>query len=126
MNILRAGIVISAIALMPVVVFAAAMEPAKMGDTSKGKAWIDSKGMTLYTFDKDSAGKSNCNDKCATAWPPLAVAADGAAAGEWTIVMRDDGTKQWAYDGKPLYLWMKDKKPGDSTGDGVDGFHIAK
>ena len=52
--------------------------------------------MTLYTFDKDAAGKSNCNDKCATAWPPFQVAASAAASGEWTIVDRDDGSKQWA------------------------------
>ncbi len=87
---------------------------------------MNAKGMTLYTFDKDAAGKSNCNGDCAAAWPPLAVAADSKATGDWTIVKRDDGSMQWAYEGKPLYLWMKDKKPGDATGDGVDGFHIAK
>jgi predicted lipoprotein with Yx(FWY)xxD motif len=47
-------------------------------------------------------------------------------AGHWTIVARADGSKQWAYDGKPFYLWMNDKKPGDVTGDGVNGFHLAK
>ena len=78
-----------------------------------------------YVRYKDAAGKSNCNDKCATAWPPLAVAADGKAAGDWTIIVRDDGSKQWAYEGKPLYTWMTDKKPGDATGDGVNGFHVA-
>ena len=125
MKLLGTGIVLSALALGTVTVLAAGMEPAKMGQTSKGKAWVDLKGMTLYTFDKDVAGKSNCNDKCATAWPPLAVAADGKAAGDWTIVVRDDGSKQWAYEGKPLYTWMTDKKPGDATGDGVNGFHVA-
>ena len=126
MKFLNAAIVISAIALGTAAAVAAAMEPAKMADTSKGKAWTDAKGMTLYTFDKDTATKSNCNGECATAWPPLMVAADGAAAGDWTIVTRDDGTKQWALAGKPLYLWIKDKKPGDATGDGVNGFHLAK
>ena len=125
MKILAAGIVISAITLGALGAFAAAMEPAKMGVTSKGKAWTDVKGMTLYTFKKDTATKSNCNGECATEWPPLAVAADGKAAGDWTIVTRDDGSKQWALKGKPLYLWIKDKKPGDATGEGLDGFHIA-
>ena len=65
-------------------------------------------GMTLYVFDKDAGGKSACNGPCVANWPPLMVAGDGAASGDWTIVVRDDGTKQWAYKGKPLYTWAKD------------------
>jgi predicted lipoprotein with Yx(FWY)xxD motif len=126
MKMLAAGILISAMAFGTLSAVAAMSEPAKMGTTSKGKAWTDAKGMTLYTFDKDTVGKSNCNGACATAWPPLPVAADGKAAGNWSIVTRDDGSKQWALAGKPLYLWMQDKKAGDATGDGVNGFHIAK
>src|ERR1700722_16941681 len=79
----------------------------------------DAKGMTLYTFDKDAEGKSNCNGKCAMVWPPLAASADSKAMGDWTVVTRDDGTQQWAYKGKPLYTFMKDAKAGDTTGDGV-------
>ncbi len=85
--------------------------------------------MTLYTFDKDTAGngKSVCNGPCATSWPPLAAMATDKASGDYTIVTRDDGAKQWAYKGKPLYLWANDKKPGDKTGDGVGGvWKIAK
>jgi len=84
-------------------------------------------GMTLYTFDKDSAGKSACNGPCAASWPPLMATATDKAAGDYSIVTRDDGAKQWAYKGKPLYLWVKDTKPGDKTGDGVNGvWKIAK
>jgi predicted lipoprotein with Yx(FWY)xxD motif len=87
-------------------------------------------GMTLYTFDKDPAGggKSVCNGPCATNWPPL-YAMDGAApAGDYSIVTRDDGKKQWALKGKPLYFWIKDQKPGDKTGDGFlnNAWHVAK
>ena len=80
-------------------------------------------GMTLYTFDKDTAGngKSVCNGPCATSWPPLAATATDKPTGDYTIVTRDDGAKQWAYKGKPLYLWVNDKKAGDQTGDGVGG-----
>lgn len=79
-----------------------------------------SNSMTLYTFDKDGGGKSNCNGPCATNWPPL-MAADGAAAqGDWSIITREDGSKQWAYKSKPLYFWIKDGKPGDRTGDGFN------
>ena len=82
----------------------------------------NSAGMTLYTFDRDAAGsgKSVCNGPCATNWPPLMAGADAKAAGDYTIVTRDDGGKQWAYKGKPLYLWAKDAKPGDKTGDGFN------
>lgn len=82
----------------------------------------NSAGMTLYTFDKDAAGsgKSVCNGPCATNWPPLMAAADAKAGGEYTIITRDDGGKQWAYKGKPLYLWIKDTKPGDRSGDGFN------
>ena len=118
------GLVISTLAVGAFQAIAATTEPATMGDTAKGKAWVDAKGMTLYSFDKDVAGKSNCNDKCAAEWPPLAAAADSKAAGDWTIVARDDGSRMWAYEGKPLYTFVDDKKAGDVTGDNVDGFHI--
>ncbi|QDF97961.1 hypothetical protein CJ010_16210 [Azoarcus sp. DD4] len=88
-----------------------------------------SNGMTLYTFDKDTAGsgKSVCNDACATNWPPLMVKEGEMASGDYSIVTRDDGKKQWAAKGKPLYFWIKDQKPGDKTGDGVNNvWHIAK
>jgi predicted lipoprotein with Yx(FWY)xxD motif len=100
--------------------------PAKSADTAKGKALVDDKGMTLYIFDRDAAGKSTCNGPCATNWPPLTAAAEAKASGDWTVVTRDDGAKQWAYKGKPLYHWSKDTKPGDTSGDGVNGvWHIA-
>jgi predicted lipoprotein with Yx(FWY)xxD motif len=80
---------------------------------------VGSNDMTLYTFDKDTAGVSNCYEKCAENWPPLFVDAGAAADGDFTIVDRTDGTKMWAYKGKPLYFWVKDQKPGDTTGDMV-------
>ena len=99
----------------------------KSMDTAKGEILTDAKGMTLYTFDKDAKGMSNCYDDCATKWPPLMAAAGAAADGDYTHVARKDGSMQWAYDGRPLYLWQKDKKPGDVTGDGVGGvWHVAK
>lgn len=84
-------------------------------------------GMALYTFDKDMAnsGKSACNGPCATNWPPL-ITQGGAMPEGYTVVMRDDGNKQVAYKGKPLYFWIKDKQPGDKTGDGFNGvWHLA-
>jgi predicted lipoprotein with Yx(FWY)xxD motif len=123
--------------LAPIVVLAtitlagaafAQMAPAKTGDSSKGKVLTDSAGMTLYTFDKDAGGKSACNGPCATNWPPLMASADAKPATGYTVVTRDDGAKQWAYKGKPLYTWKNDKKPGDITGDGFanGAWHIAQ
>lgn len=87
----------------------------------------DSAGMTLYTFDKDAAGKSACNGPCATNWPPLMATKGDAAHGDWSIVTRDDGSLQWAHKGKPLYRWIKDQKAGDVTGDGFKNvWHVAR
>ena len=90
---------------------------------------IGSNGMTLYTFDKDVAGsgKSVCNDACAKNWPPLMATPESTASGDYSIITRDDGSKQFAFKGKPLYYWIKDQKPGDKTGDGVNSiWHIVK
>ena len=78
--------------------------------------------MTLYTFDRDVAGsgKSVCNGPCATNWPPLMASGGDKDGGEYTVITRDDGQKQWALKGKPLYYWAKDSKPGDKTGDGFN------
>jgi predicted lipoprotein with Yx(FWY)xxD motif len=86
----------------------------------------DAKGMTLYTYDKDTGGKVTCVDKCAAAWPPAVAPTGATATGDFTLVQTPDGKQVWAYDGKPLYAWAKDTKPGDATGDGVGGvWHLA-
>mgnify|MGYP000113702579 CR=1 FL=1 len=107
---------------------AQAGSPTKTGSTGKGTVLTDAKGMTLYTFDKDTAGKSACNGQCAVNWPPALVADGAKASGDWTIVTRDDGQKQWAYKGKPLHGFAKDTKAGDKTGDGFlnGAWHVAK
>ena len=99
----------------------------KTADTSKGKTLVDSKGMTLYTFDKDAGGKSMCNGPCAENWPALVAADDAKPNAEMTIVVRDDGKKMWAYKGKPLYTFKKDTAPGETNGDGFlnGAWHMA-
>ena len=100
--------------------------PASTADTSKGKALVDAKGMTLYSFDKDADGKSACNGPCAANWPAF-KATDAAAPAGWSAITREDGTKQWAYKGKPLYTFAKDTGPADVKGDGFlnGAWHIA-
>jgi predicted lipoprotein with Yx(FWY)xxD motif len=106
----------------------AQMAPTKTGDSTKGKVLTNDKGMTLYVFDKDSGGKSACNGPCAGNWPPLTASDSAMPMGDYSVFTREDGTKQWAYEGRPLYTWKDDKKTGDITGDGrLNGaWHIAQ
>jgi len=90
-------------------------------------AMTDAAKMTLYTYDKDSAGTSTCYDDCAKNWPPYLGKADEKMPEGWTLIERTDKTMQWAYDGKPTYLFAGDKKPGDMNGEGKGGvWHVLK
>ena len=113
------SLLMTAALTLPTMAFAA--DPAMMKDGMM----VDHKGMTLYTFDKDSGGKSMCNDDCAKNWPPMMAPAGAKAEGKFTPIKRDDGMMQWAYDGKPLYTFVKDEKPGEMKGDGMkDVWHV--
>ncbi len=92
-----------------------------------GGMLTDYKGMTLYTFDKDTVpGKSACNGQCLANWPALPAASGDMTMGDWTVITRDDGSKQWAYKGKPLYTFAHDAKAGDMSGEGKGGvWHMA-
>ena len=102
--------------------------PAKVGQAAGAPVLTDQKGMTLYTYHRDMVGYSNCNGDCATAWPPFLADATATASGDWSIIVRDDGRRQWAYKGHALYAWTKDVRPGDAAGEGADGgkWHAAK
>lgn len=118
-----ATLAISAASMAVSVSAVAADAPAKMS----GGPLVAANGMTLYTFDADKAGsgKSACNGPCAGLWPPL-LAAD-QPSGEYSVVTRDDGARQLAYKGKPLYFYKADQKAGDRTGDNFkDVWHIIK
>lgn len=112
----RVLLALVAAALLPSAALAA--DPAKAVDG----VLVGANGMTVYIFDKDVAGsgKSACNGPCAANWPPLLAADNDKASGDYAIISRDDGKKQWAYKGKPLYFWVRDSKPGDKTGDGFN------
>lgn len=122
-----------ALTLASTVIFAACSSMPKHPTMMSNDILTGNNGMTLYVFDNDVAGsgKSVCNGPCAENWPPL-IASDFAVDSEGgrsdlTLITRDNGKKQWALKGKPLYFWFKDQKPGDKTGDGVKGvWHVAK
>jgi predicted lipoprotein with Yx(FWY)xxD motif len=102
--------------------------PAQVTHTSKGAILTDPSGMTLYTFDRDTAGnKSTCEGKCIERWRPLAAPNDAQAKGDFTVITRSDGSKMWAYRYRPLYTSEYDKAPGDTNGfDGANLWHIAR
>lgn len=107
--------------------FAQSGAPATAGRTAKGPTLVDARGMTLYTFDKDEGGKSACDAGCAALWPPLTVTEGAKPSGDFTMTARPDGSRQWAYKGKPLYAFTQDAKPGDVAGDGYKSvWHLAK
>lgn len=91
--------------------------PAKVVLTKQGLKLVDLKGMTLYTYERDTSGKtSNCNGKCTEIWVPLAATAEAKAIGDFTVINREDGSKMWAYRYRPLYTSPADKAPGDANG----------
>ncbi|MFJ7282626.1 hypothetical protein [Pseudomonas sp. NPDC099000] len=113
------ALMLTAVMALPSMAFAA--EPAMM----KGDVMVDQKGMTVYMYDKDADGKSMCNDECAKNWPPMMAPAGAKAEGKWSVIKRDDGKMQYAYDGMPLYTFVKDEKPGEMKGDGMkDVWHV--
>lgn len=98
-------------------------------DSIKGSYLTDFQGMTLYTFDKDTPGTSNCYNGCAKAWPPYTSGATTQSQFpvNITVITRTDGSKQFAWKGMPLYYYATDAKAGDITGDGVNNvWHIIK
>ncbi|MDM8346215.1 hypothetical protein P8H26_12525 [Pseudochrobactrum sp. sp1633] len=99
----------------------------KMSDTASGKVLTTAAGLTLYTFDKDSGGMSNCDASCLKIWPAYHASAKVKAVMPWSKVKASDGKEMWAYNGKPVYTYIKDKKAGDVEGDGVGGnWHVIK
>jgi predicted lipoprotein with Yx(FWY)xxD motif len=96
--------------------------PADISLIQEGHAYVfrSDAGLPLYTYGKDAPGRSNCAGPCAAAWPPLTASGNAMPVGDWTLIRRDAGERQWAWRGKPVYTYAKDG-PGKPTGDGVGG-----
>ena len=127
----------------PVAVVDSAISSVFAGTTSivdvdaaggRGTERTDREGFTLYVFDNDrndvdgdGPGDSDCNGNCAVTWPPLFADAGAAPTGKFSVIDRDDGSRQWAFDGEPLYFFINDLAAGDTNGDGVGGvWHAAR
>jgi predicted lipoprotein with Yx(FWY)xxD motif len=95
--------------------------------TKIGQFLVDDQGRTLYLFEADKGTTSNCDGACAQAWPPLLTSAgdragSGVSAAELGTTTRKDGSTQATYNGHPLYYFVADRKPGDTTGQGLNQF----
>jgi len=96
-------------------------------NSSLGKVLVDSKGRTVYLFQKDTGSMSTCSGACATDWPPVTTTGKPTAGSGLTASMvgtttRSDGTKQVTYNGHPLYNYVGDQKAGDTNGQGISAF----
>jgi predicted lipoprotein with Yx(FWY)xxD motif len=95
--------------------------------TALGQILVDSNGRTLYLFAADQGTASSCYNACAGVWPPLTVTgAPTAGAGVHQSLLatttRNDGSTEVVYNGHPLYYFISDKQPGDTTGQALSSF----
>lgn len=95
--------------------------------SSLGRILVDAQGRTLYLFEKDRRGRSACSGTCASYWPPLLtrgkpVAGSGIKRSLLGVTRRGDGTSQVTYAGHPLYRFVQDTKPGQTTGQDLHDF----
>ena len=103
--------------------------PAQMGmpggmglvETRLGQVLANGLGRTLYVSDRETSGIPICDAACARYWKPFLVEGNGGMAAPFYVIPREDGSRQWSWSGRPLYLWIGDAFPGDVTGDGVNG-----
>jgi predicted lipoprotein with Yx(FWY)xxD motif len=107
-----------------------ALATVGVAKSSLGSILVDSSGRTLYLFKADVGDKSACAGACASAWPPLLAtgkptAGTGVTASKLGTITRSDGKRQVTYNGHPLYTFIKDTKPGQTTGQGVTAFGAA-
>ena len=120
-------------ALLPVAASDAGAAPGAAGTTVKvagspfGRILVDSKGITLYDFPPDKGTTSVCYGACAALWPPLLTkgkpaAGPGVHASLLGSTKRNDGKLEVTYGGHPLYYFVRDQKPGQTTGQGVSQF----
>lgn len=101
--------------------------PTQIAHGNNGQFLTDKDGMTLYIFDKDTDGVSNCAGDCLVKWPVLPASDSDKTKGDYGVIRRADGVKQWTYKGMPLYTFFKDTETGDIKGDGVKGvWHLAR
>jgi predicted lipoprotein with Yx(FWY)xxD motif len=98
----------------------------KLASSDLGKILVDAQGRTLYLFEADKGTMSACDGACASVWPPLTTKGKPSAAGlpasKLGTTKRSDGTTEVTFNGHPLYTYAGDSAPGQTSGQGIDGF----
>ena len=99
----------------------------KVAQSRLGRILVDTRGITLYDFVADKHGRSSCYGACATYWPPLLTkgkphAGTGVRASLLGTTKRKDGKLELVYNHHPLYYFVGDRKPGQTTGQGLNQF----
>lgn len=104
-----------------------AQVPGVTADTAVGEVFaFGTSNRTLYTFANDEDGVSNCSGGCATTWPPI-IAQSEQTVGDFSTLLRDDGTLQWSFKGDPLYYYVGDASEGEINGEGIGGvWYVAR
>ena len=98
-----------------------------LASSNLGRILVDGQGRTLYLFEADRGSTSACNGACASVWPPLKTsgkpkAGSGVSASKLGTARRADGSTGVTYNGHPLYTYAGDSGPGQTSGEGIDGF----
>ena len=86
-----------------------------------GRVYLNASGQALYVHQRDRMNRSTCYRNCARRWPPYLAYGNATAYGQWSIINRRDGTRQWAHAGRPTYMWSGDRKRGQIGGHRRDG-----
>lgn len=94
-----------------------------IAEVGTGRMLVTYSGLSVYVWDADSAGKSNCVGECLKKWTPVAAAEESRAHGEWTIIERSPGIRQWAFRSKPLYTYIPDTRRDSLAGSDEPGWH---
>ncbi len=101
--------------------------PAEIAAASPVPIWrrtgllVEQGGRALYIYTQDTPGQSHCDPACEALWPPHYAAPDAKPFGPFTLAKSRDGRPMWAWQGRPLYRWISDRKRGAAGGDGVAG-----
>ena len=120
---MRKTLALAAIAWLSV---AGSVQAAPRGIVSVGGVLTTPEGLPLYTYVNDTMkGMSHCRDDCAKLWAPFKAPADASTDGPWSVITREDGSRQWAYHDKPLYTYSKDKSGQAGEGESVATFKLA-
>jgi predicted lipoprotein with Yx(FWY)xxD motif len=132
MNAAAAGLTVALALMMSSAVMAAGALDVVPVDISmiqleggKGIGFQNTYAQPFYTYDRDQPNRSNCNDKCAETWVPVYPTDRNAKdMGDWTVVSRFDGSKQWAYKGKPLYTFGYGEHDPPTAKDTQNQWHV--